>query len=270
MYPVSIMQGRLSPSLDGRFQFFPPTWEDEFPLAKEHGFDSIDWFLDVDIPNFNPVIDVWTKPQVLEKIDHARTILPIGSIDCGCYGTFGPAAERTRKELPILLIAIAPRLQSKIISIPLVEKFAPRSETEKIESQDTIRGLVAQAQKLGLRIALETEMPASELLSFISACGQGVGVCYDLGNAASCGFDIPAEIRLLGTAVILVHVKDRKRGGLSVLIGTGAVPFDESFKALKEIGYRGQFTLQAWRGTEYLDDASAQRAFVKNLISSQI
>ncbi len=264
------MQGRLSPSLDGRFQFFPPTWEDEFSIAKEHGFDSIDWFLDVDVPHFDPIRDVWGKPEIVETIDRARGILPIGSIDCGCYGTFGPAAERTLADFPTLLPALAPRLASAIVSIPLVEKFAPRTEEEKKESQATIHELATQAQALGLRTALETEMPASELLSFISACGPNVGVCYDLGNAASYGFDIPAEIRQLGNAITLIHVKDRVLGGSSTLLGKGAVPFEESFKALNDIGYHGQFTLQAWRGAKYLNDADTQRTFVKNLISSHL
>ncbi len=264
------MQGRLSPSLDGRFQFFPPTWEDEFSIAKEHGFDSIDWFLDIDVPNFDPIRDVWGRPEIVEKIDCARETLPIGSIDCGCYGTFGPTAERTLADFSTLLHALASRLVSTIVSIPLVEKFAPRTEEEKKESQATICELATQAQALELRIALETEMPAPELLSFVSACGPSVGVCYDLGNAASYGFDIPAEIRQLGKAITLVHTKDRVLGGASTLLGKGAVPFEESFKALKDIGYSGQFTLQAWRGAEYLNDADTQRIFVKNLISSHL
>lgn len=264
------MQGRLSPSLDGRFQFFPPTWEDEFSIAREHGFDSIDWFLDVDVPNFDPILDVWATPEIVEKIDRVRKILSIGSIDCGCYGTFGPAGVRTRRDFPVLLTALAPRLTSTIVSIPLVEKFAPHTEEEKKESQATIRELETQAQALGLRIALETEMPAPELLSFVSACGPNVGVCYDLGNAASYGVDIPAEIRQLGNAITLVHIKDRVLGGASTLLGKGAVPFGESFKALKDVGYHGQFTLQAWRGAEYLNNADTQRTFVKNLIASHL
>ena len=45
---IGIMQGRLSPSLLGKQQYFPSeTWETEYGLAAELGFASIEWLVDL-------------------------------------------------------------------------------------------------------------------------------------------------------------------------------------------------------------------------------
>ncbi len=42
-----IMQGRLSPPEDGRFQSFPRnSWREEIARAREAGLDYIEWILD--------------------------------------------------------------------------------------------------------------------------------------------------------------------------------------------------------------------------------
>lgn len=250
------MQGRLSPAEEGRFQFFPTDWPAEFELAKNMGFDGICWFLDVDRPNFDPVKDIWQDPTTLEIIDRTIKTLPIAGIDCGWL------------DLDLLydiLPALAPRLSAGIAAIPLLEDKAPKSESDWDAAGLILKRLSAKAKTLQLRLALETELPAEKLKRFLDKleCGN-VGVCYDIGNATSYGFDCPEEIRLLGAKIFEVHIKDRKVGGASFLLGEGDAKFADCFAALKEIGYGGGYTLQAWRGDDYLADAKLQLAFVKN------
>jgi hexulose-6-phosphate isomerase len=268
MNSIGIMQGRLSPSSDGRLQFFPKDWVAEFALAKELGFNHLQWFLDRDLPNFDPINDLWSQTDELKKIDQGRAILPISSIDCGTYGLFGPEAKITLRDFPKLFPAASGRLSTKVISLALLEKNAPKSETEKREAGQTITTLADLAAPFGLRLALETEMPVQELISFIGSLNRpNVGVGFDIGNNTSYGFDCPADIRRLGSRIIEVHCKDRKVGGSqSVLLGTGDGAFADCFAALKEIGYSGAYTLQAWRGQDYLNDAKTQLAFVKKTL----
>ena len=260
------MQGRLSPSSDGRLQFFPKDWLAEFALAKELGFNHLQWFLDRDLPNFDPINNLWGQTDELKKIDQARAILPISSIDCGTYGLFGPEAKIALRDFPKLFSAASGRLSTKVISLALLERNAPKSETEKREAGQTITTLADLAAPFGLRLALETEMPAPELITFIDSLkAENVGVNYDLGNTTSYGFDCPAEILTLGKRIFEVHFKDRKIGQTqSLLLGSGDVKWSESFRALRTIGYTGAYTLQAWRGKDYLNDAVTQLTFVKN------
>ncbi len=103
MNRIGIMQGRLSVAREGRFQFFPLDWEAEFSRAKELGFDQIEWFLDRDISGFDPIKDIWAKPEVLAKIDQARGIMVISSVDIGTYPMFGSEATLTLKRFLVFL-----------------------------------------------------------------------------------------------------------------------------------------------------------------------
>jgi len=44
---IGIMQGRLGPPVEGRFQSFPRAhWAEEFPRAAEAGLGAIEWIYD--------------------------------------------------------------------------------------------------------------------------------------------------------------------------------------------------------------------------------
>jgi hexulose-6-phosphate isomerase len=44
---IGIMQGRLSPRIDGKIQAYPAkTWQKEFELAQEIGYSAIEWIVE--------------------------------------------------------------------------------------------------------------------------------------------------------------------------------------------------------------------------------
>ena len=54
---IGIMQGRLSKPINGKIQSFPiNSWENEFYLAKNIGFELIEWVLDENVKD-NPILD---------------------------------------------------------------------------------------------------------------------------------------------------------------------------------------------------------------------
>lgn len=263
------MQGRLSPASNNRIQFFPQNWEKEFSTAKEMGFSGVTWFLDREIHDFDPIQDVWAKDAFLERIDAARAALPIHSIDCGLYSMFGPDMEQTREDFAVLLPALAPRLTSRVVCVPMLEETTPKTEQEKKDARETLTIITAIAAQNNLRIALETEMPADELAAYIDSFGSpSIGVCYDTGNCTSYGFDAASDITKLGSRVFEVHLKDRKIGSnQSVYLGKGDTKFEACFRALKQISYTGGYTIQAWRGNDQIADATTQLQFVTNLLA---
>lgn len=271
MNKVAIMQGRLSPSEGNRLQFFPRDWQGEFGRAKEMGFDAVTWFLDTSVAGFDPILDIWNKQAILEEIDTARKVLPINSVDCGKYLFFGREAAKNVGLFAQFMERAKGRFSTNIISIPLLAKYAPCTAAEKAEVRENLLKLLEKAVACGVRIALEAEMPAEELAMFVDDLGsQHVGVTYDIGNATSSGFDCPHEIAVLGKRIREVHIKDRKKGSsASVYLGTGDADFDGCFKALASLGYRGTYTLQAWRGTDYISDAATQLTFVKEKLNHE-
>ncbi len=273
MLPIAIMQGRISPPSGDRLQFFPADWAAEFPLAKKIGFSGITWFFDRDAPGHDP-LRVWADVPTLARIDAARDILPIDSIDCGRCTLFGFAAARTEEELTAVLPALAQRLSSRTMVIPMLLEGAPRSPAERAEATEVLGRLLSKAVPLGLRFALETEMPADELADFVdSFSSPALGACYDIGSATAYGFDCPADIVRLHERVFSVHLKDHKKGDRigtdpSVPLGTGDADFRGCFAALNSIRYQGSCTLQAWRGADYLGAAAAQLAFAQRQLSN--
>ncbi len=260
---IGIMQGRLSSSEGDRIQFFPDDWPAEFMLAKEMGFDHIQWFLDVDKLGSDPG-DIWKSVDELTKVDEVRAVTPISSVDCGFF-IISEDGQTISEKFKEMMAAMAGRLKTGVISVPLLEKNAPKSKEEKEKAWHLIDQLAAIAEPLKLNIALETEMPADELVTFIDSFNRSnVGVTYDIGNNTSYGFDCPAEIALLGSRILEVHLKDRKIGTTqSVLLGSGDGDFDGCFAVLARMSYTGAFTLQAWRTKDYLADAKNQLAFAR-------
>jgi hexulose-6-phosphate isomerase len=44
---IGIMQGRLSPRIDGKIQAYPAsTWQKEFEIAQEIGYAAIEWIIE--------------------------------------------------------------------------------------------------------------------------------------------------------------------------------------------------------------------------------
>jgi hexulose-6-phosphate isomerase len=84
-------------------------------------------------------------------------------------------------------------------------------------------------------------------------------VNYDSGNSASLGFDLRDEFAAYGTRIGSVHVKDRIQGGGTVPPGTGDANFALLFERLKDIDYKGDFILEAARGTSGDEVAWAKR-----------
>src|SRR5262249_32793391 len=53
---IAIMQGRLLPPQNGRFQCFPrDRWRDEFPLAAAADLHAIEWIYDLRGADINPI-----------------------------------------------------------------------------------------------------------------------------------------------------------------------------------------------------------------------
>src|SRR3989344_9576811 len=76
---IGILQGRLSPDIDKRFQFFPKDWRREFALAKACGFFGIEWLVDPKDPNGwmnNPIFNDYAE---IDRVSR-ETGVPVLSI----------------------------------------------------------------------------------------------------------------------------------------------------------------------------------------------
>ncbi len=269
-FPVAILQGRLSPDVDNRYQFFPKEkWQDEFKLAHELGFDGIEWLIDPKGWENNPIFgDSFDEAESLAK----ETSLPIMSVCADwfmevCIWEGDPEEHRARIRS---LFSHLTRTTNKLLLLPLLETHNIFEEDIQDKVVTVLKPLREELEASGIRIAFETQLSAQQLISFLAKFeSEAFGVYYDIGNCTSYGFNCAEDIRLLQSRVKGVHVKDRKVGTTTPLrLGEGDADFGGVIAALTEIDWQGTLVMQAWRGEEYLDDARTQLAFIRSFFNN--
>lgn len=269
------MHGRLSPSRDGRFQYFPKDdWREEFPQARNLGFSSIEWIVEVENFEANPLFNPEGRKEIqTQSKQHGVGVYSL----CADYfmkkfliGESGDEAAGVLRTM----VSCASEAGVSLIGIPLLEGAAPKTEDEKNECVVRLSPIVKEAQHKGISFVFETEMTAEESIDFLERFSEeakedvsnAVGICYDIGNATSYGFDSAGDIKKLGKRIHEVHLKDRKKGTTqTVVLGTGDADFQGSFRALADIGFGGVIIMQAWRGEDYIEDAAVQLAYIKKI-----
>lgn len=263
-YPIAILQGRLSPDPEGRFQFFPPAWREEFPLAKRLGFAGIEWLVDPCGWQGNPIF-----AEDLGPVLGGQSGVPVTSVSADWFMETalweGDPLEHRARLKKIILAAM--QAANRLVLVPLLEKHTVLDPALQRRAAEVLEPLGPDLVRAGVRIAFETELPAPALAEFVDSFeSDRFGVYYDTGNCTSYGFDCPADIRLLGRRVMGIHIKDRKVGSAqSVPLGQGSADFAGILRALRSVGWRGALVMQGWRGPDYVADAVAQKQFLETI-----
>ncbi len=270
MTRIGIMQGRLTPPYEGRFQCFPRDhWRLEFAAAAEAGLQSIEWIFDTFGLDANPLAseaglrEIWTLA--------GRHGIAVRST-CADYFMDFPLVRASSADLSARLEVLAGlirrcgRLGMERIVLPFVD--ASRIETPE-DHEDVVRILrdaLAQADEAGVELHLETSLAPGPFARLLDRLPHGrLKVNYDSGNSASLGYDVREEFRAYGTRVGSVHIKDRVLGGGTVPLGRGHVDFPGLWDSLKRVNYGGDFVLQVARDVPGQECAWARlnRSFVE-------
>lgn len=275
MRQIAIMQGRLLPKWKGRYQAFPlKHWQAEFYIAAEFGFQNIEFILDYNDYNTNPLM----SKNGIEAIKfHSReTNVGVRSI-CADYFMDAPLhVEDNRQSLLVLneLIENAALLQVKDIVIPCVDKSSLKNAAEKKALVLALQAPLRFAEKHAINLNLETDLPPKAFHELLIAIDSpNIKVNYDSGNSASLGFNIEEEFEIYGDYISDLHIKDRILNGGSVFLGTGNTNFDKLFSLLKSLKFNGNITLQASRANDFLTDiqnVKAQLTFTQQYIKKYL
>jgi hexulose-6-phosphate isomerase len=269
---IGIMQGRLSPRIDGKIQAYPArTWQKEFEIAQEIGYAAIEWIVEKPVET-NALMNDSGKAEIKKVIASTGV-----RIDYVCADIFmqQPLVRMTEeiksrnKEFLIEILKNAKEIGALGVEIPFVDNSSIKNDLEKQEFIDVMQDALKLAKDLDMKISLETDLPPiefKELLENISL--DFVLANYDIGNSASLGFDPKEEIEAYGLKILNVHVKDRKLGSTTVPLGTGNAKIDYVLQKLKEIGYSGGLTMQAARGDNDIKTAQEQIKYVKTILNN--
>lgn len=269
---VGIMQGRLSPAVDGKIQAFPwNSWEQEFYRAKEIGLDLIDWVAEADKFYENPLLTAQGAKTIRALI--AKTGVRIGAV-CAHYFVDCPLLQCSGSELKEridVLDLLINRLNSigiGSLEIPFLENSAIKDETELEQIIQIIKPRLEKAYQLGVTLAFETSLPAEAFSAFLLHLNHPAArATYDMGNSASLSYDPKQELESYGELVATVHVKDRVSGGGTVPLGQGNTDFATCFSMLRAKNYAGPFILEVARAGNEIEWARKNVEFVKHFLN---
>jgi len=268
---IGIMQGRLSRPINNRIQSFPlNSWEDEFYLAKEIGFELIEWVLDENIQD-NPILN----KKYFSKINFVKneTGININSICCDYFMKNSLSknsksfSEKNLEIMNFLIEESCPLNNIKIIDLPLVGEESLKRKKISEDYKNVLLKLEKKILGNNLMVALETDLGPNELKDFLKNFNKNaVTVNYDMGNSAFWEFEAKKEFLSYGKLISNVHIKDCTPKNYTVQLGNGNVNFDEIFLLLKKNNYKADFILQAARGENDFQIAKKQFQFAKKYV----
>ena len=252
---IGIMQGRLLPKYKGRYQAHPVGyWQKEFSLAKEVGLDGIEFILDYNEVELNPLFYNGGISEI-QRISN-ETGVQVKTI-CADYFMEQPLhstdKEISDRSLEVLrkLFAASEQLGITDIVIPCVDQSSLNSEEDEGRFISIIQSVMEEVENKGINLSLEMDLPPEPFKKLLDKFqSRNITVNYDIGNSASLGFDPVAELDSYGDLISDIHIKDRVLGGGSVVLGQGDADFDRFFDKLTELDYSGPFIMQAYRDDE--------------------
>lgn len=264
---IGIMQGRLSPRPPGKLQAFPSaSWRQEFDVAKKLGFDQIEWIFEADKAAENPLATSAGRSAIRRAV--LETGVCVRSV-CADYFMVhrlagdGAAAVRDNVEVLKRVIEQARELGAERILLPLLETAAVDTPDLKDEVVASLQSAAPYAAQAGVVLGLEMEIPGPDYAALIARVEHpSVRAYYDAGNSTAQGFDIGSDVVPLLSRLFAVHVKDRKRGGGSVPLGSGDANYPGFFVALARSGFTGDFVLQHYFDADPEGSARAALDFV--------
>lgn len=268
---LGIMQGRLLPKYKDRYQAHPVgMWQEEFQLAANCGLSSIEFILDFEDFEKNPLIYSGGGRTIANLC--RQTGVQVRSI-CADYFMQSPLIQEdtvlATQAQSVLehLICTAPTLGVQHIVIPCIENSALTTPAQTELFVQRLKPALRLAERHSVNLALETDLAPAPFAKLLRALNSPrATVNYDIGNSAALGFDVSEELAHYAPQITDIHIKDRVLNGFSVELGTGNAQFPAFFKSLSKVAYEGLFILQAFRDAEGVAILKRQLAWIAPLL----
>jgi L-ribulose-5-phosphate 3-epimerase UlaE len=265
---IGIMQGRLLPKLNGRFQAHPlGYWEKEFPIAETLGLDCIEFIFDHNDYMLNPLYSKKGIDAIQDKIDTTGVFVSSICADFFMEAPFHHPDQNivsSSQEVMIKLLKNAKILNVKDVVVPCVDQSSLKGDGLMERFINNIQVIIEEAEKQNINLSLETDLGPKDFAELLCELpSTKITVNYDTGNSASLGFNLNEEFEAYGSRISDIHIKDRTLNGGSVKLGTGDVNFENVLFAVKKINYKAPFIMQVYRDDEGLEIFKEQLKYFK-------
>jgi hexulose-6-phosphate isomerase len=269
---IGIMQGRLSPRIDGKIQAYPAsTWQKEFEIAQELGYAAIEWIVEKPVET-NALMTDSGKAEIKRVIASTGVRVDYVCADVFMQQPLVRMTEETKlqnKDYLLEILKNSKEVGAIGVEIPFVDNSSIKNDKEKQEFIDAMQDAFKLAKDLDIKISLETDLSPKEFRELLENIDlEHVQANYDIGNSASLGYDPTQEVDAYGSKILNVHVKDRKLRGTTVPLGSGNANIELVFQKLQEVKYTGGITMQAARGENDVETAQKQLLYLKTILSN--
>jgi L-ribulose-5-phosphate 3-epimerase len=260
---LGVMQGRLSPPINGKIQAFPvQTWQLEFQTAYNLELGGIEWT--IDSHNFwgHPLIDI-QKSHLVQNL-REKTGFFLNTVTCDFFMQLQPwDSEIGLDEIFEMVTALANSavlIEGLILIIPLVDSGSPKTAKDWVLLREFLHKLEPIFVKNKAKIAFEFDVEPIQQVEFVAHFESSIfGINFDSGNSASNGFDPAEELKVILPYLFNVHIKDRLFRGTTVPLGTGATDFKVIAEFFAKNPYKGNFVLQGARVEELAEEETVLR-----------
>ena len=270
---IGVMQGRLLPKYQGRYQAHPiGYWEDEFEIAASLGVDLIEFILDYNDFEENPLMSASGCEKIIEIANQSgvkvKTICADYFMDAPLHSTDLNVATLSAAVLRELIINSRTIGVTDIV-LPLVDQSSVRDSESQDQFIRAIEPFLPYLDENNMNLNLETDLDPTAFKNLLNQINSDrVTVNYDTGNSAGLGYDPEQEFAAYGDRITDIHIKDRVKNGFSVCLGQGSADFTQIFKCVQNYGYSGPFIMQAFRDDDGLEIFKTQLTWLRSLIGS--
>jgi len=270
---IGVIEGRLLPKYQGRYQAHPVGyWQDEFGVAKELGLDCIEFILDYNEAEQNPLLKEGGVDELQAIIDKSGiavyTVCADYFMEAPLHSSDNTVADQSQKVM-LKLLENGAKLGITDVVVPCVDQSTLDGKETADIFVERMKPMVVVADKYGINLSLETDLapqPFAELLDHFDS--NRVTVNYDIGNSAALGYDPVEELAAYGDRITDIHIKDRMRNGGPVVLGEGDADFEQFFQELERYNYKGPFIMQAYRDDEGVSVFKEQLAWVQKYLGN--
>ncbi|XOV79309.1 MAG: sugar phosphate isomerase/epimerase family protein [Aestuariibacter sp.] len=269
--PIGVMQGRLLPKYQGRYQAHPVGyWQNEFEIAAALGLDCIEFILDDNDIESHPLMTRSGLAEISEVIESSGVNIYSICADNFMVAPLHKGSDLSKqKALNTFeqLLQGAKTLGVSDIVIPCVDHTSLLESNECDAFIEVLRPMARSAQECRVRLSLETDLPPASFAALLASIGNdSVKVNYDIGNSAALGYDYREELTAYGSEISDIHVKDRLLGAGPVVLGTGNADIPGFFEVLKEYDYHGPIIMQAYRDDEGIEVFKKQLTWLRDIL----
>ena len=266
---LGFMQGRLVNSEKKNFiQYFPDkNWPKEMRIANKIGFKIIEWTIDSDNIEKNPIFNGDLK-NVKKFIKKYKIKIPSITLDYFMQKPFFKKKNINNKDeiLKVLkkIIINGNKIGIKYFVFPLVDNSSIKLKNEEKILINELKK-ISKLLKKNSKILFETDYPPNKIINFIKKFkSKNFGINYDTGNSVGLGYDFEVEFKYI-KYIKNIHIIDRVLKGPTVRLGQGNWDYKKFFILLRN-RYKGNFILQTARSknNKHIKEININKKFFEN------